>query len=736
MNDDPPPKSRPLGLVDPADGDGLELTGTVEQVVFHNPDSGWTVIRFAVPEGTISVVGPLFGPTVGTRLAVTGRWQINPKYGRQFRAQHAVPITPETAKGIEAYLASGLIDGVGAALAQRLVETFGSDTLEVIEKTPDRLTEVEGIGKVRAERIQHALGTQLGARSTMVFLHGLGISSGLAARILRRYGPQTVTVVQSEPFRLALDVPGVGFLTADQIAARLGIDRNSPQRAQAGLLHLLAEAAQDGHVFLPQTELFTKARTLLGPQAPIEPAIDALEAEERVVRPSIVPSAVYPTPLFEAETEVIKKLKALLQTPAAPITESVDATIADFESESSLTLAPEQREAVALANCSRLLVVTGGPGTGKTTLVRGLLHLFRRAKLKLALAAPTGRAAKRMSEATSLDARTLHRLLAFDPNQQAFFHNADQPIDADVVIVDEVSMVDLPLMAALSTALTPRMRALFVGDVDQLPSVGPGQVLRDLIGSDRVPVARLSQVFRQQGGSLIIDNAHRINHGQMPVLDTPRDGLSDFYLIERNEPVAARSTLIKVVAERIPDSFGFDPFEGIQVLTPMHKGDLGAQALNSHLQARLNPEGTSVTRGERILRIGDKVMQTRNDYELGVFNGDIGRLVYIDDKKNTLKVAFDEREVTFEAAQQDALTLAYAMSIHKSQGSEYPAVVIPLTMQHFVMLHRNLFYTAVTRAKHLVVLIGDHRALRLAVERARDLRRNSGLGLRLASASD
>ncbi len=709
------------------------LRGTVEQVIFTNPDSGWTVLRLSVPDAArpVTVVGAVAPPTPGARLEITGRWQENPKYGRQFRAATAVPITPKTSEGIEAYLASGLVEGLGPSLAARLVEAFGADTLEIIEKTPERLTEVEGIGRVRAARIREALADQLHLRSSMVFLYGLGIPPYLAAKIQRRYGARTVHVVQTEPFRLALDVRGVGFGTADRIAARLGVDRRAPQRAQAGVMHALAEAAQEGHVFLPKAGLIDAASALLGTDADIDGALEVLADEGRTVVPDGT-DAVYAAPMYGSETTVIRHLNRIAAAPAGPLVDDPEIVADDFERSAGLKLAPQQRRALVTANTARLMIVTGGPGTGKTTLVRGLLQLFQCASVAVQLGAPTGRAAKRLTESTGLEARTLHRLLAYDPHQHGFAHDESNPIAADAVVVDEMSMVDLPLMASLAAALPDRVRLIVVGDVDQLPSVGPGQVLKDLIDSARFPVVRLDRVFRQGHDSRIIDNAHRINSGQLPDLEPTKGRRTDFYLIDREEPQAAQDTLLHVVADRIPASFGVDPFDDVQVLTPMHKGELGASVLNRKLQAQLNPDGASVTRGETVFRVGDKVMQTRNDYGINVFNGDVGRLVHVDPDRRTFKVAFDGREVSYEPDQQDALALAYAISIHKSQGSEYPVVVIPLTTQHFVMLHRNLLYTAVTRGKRLVVLVGSRRALQLAVARARDLRRHSRLADRLS----
>ena len=713
------------------DTDPTTVEGVLERVVYQNEETAWSVVALRVAGSTeaVSATGNLLGVRVGERLRLSGTWEQSKKWGRQFKAESYLTLRPTTRDGIERYLASGLVEGIGPSIAKRIVAHFGEATLDVLEQTPQRLTEVEGIGPVRAHRIDQAWAEQRAIKDVMIFLGEFGVTAAFAIRIFKRYGNKTIATVRSNPYQLALDVRGIGFRTADAIALKLGLDRRAPARIEAGALHALLEAEKDGHVFLPGAELAARASELLGVEPPlIDAAVSTLTLSGHAVRDG---ADVYLHALFDAELEATA---ALAHFGPDAFEADVDGVIAAFEEDRTLTLAEEQRAAIHAAATSRLLVITGGPGTGKTTIVNGILRVFETKHLRIALAAPTGRAAKRMHETTGLEAKTIHRLLEYSPEDNAFVRNEDNLLEADAVIVDEVSMLDVPLLADLVKAVPPSARLVLVGDVDQLPSVGPGNVLGDIIASGCARVVRLTQIFRQAASSRIVVNAHRIIHGEMPDLHpAPKDELADFYFIERSRPDDVLEAIDKVVSERIPRRFGLDPFDDVQILTPMHRGPLGAQAINRRIQSLLNPAGPTYERGATTFRVGDKVMQTRNDYELGVFNGDLGRVAAVDPEEGTLDVRYDERLVRYEKKLLDALVLAYACTIHKSQGSEYPAVVMPVSTQHYVMLHRNLLYTGVTRGKQLVVLVGTSRALRMAVDNRRELVRHSRLAERLSA---
>lgn len=707
------------------------LEGTLERVVFDSADSGWRVVQIQVPDlgQSITAVGQLSGLSAGEPVRLVGRWIDNPKFGRQFEAQGYVPVQPTSAQGIQRYLGSGLVDGLGPGLAERIVAHFGIETISIIEESPERLKEVDGIGQKRARSIHKAWQGARDIKEVMVFLQTYGIGTAHALRIYKRYGARAVQIVKSNPYQLALDVSGIGFRTADQIARALGLSPEAPERIEAGLLHALGEASEEGHVFLPGPEAATRAAEMLAcPPEAVEAASHRLALQGLVI---IEQDAVYLTKLHRQEVKTAQGILQLVRTPLHSRKDLPEVAVQVYEAQSGLTLAAEQRAAIEAVWTEKLLVITGGPGTGKTTIVNGIIRLLEPTGAKIVLCAPTGRAAKRLSETTQREAKTLHRLLEYAPKEDAFVRNADNPLEADLVIIDEVSMVDINLMAFLVEALPVRCQLVLVGDVDQLPSVGPGSVLDDIIRSGCAKVLRLTQIFRQAHQSLIVSNAHRVNAGEMPQLPAAGDAQADFYLFEREEPEEVLRTLESLVTERIPRGFGLDPQRDLQVLTPMHRGLLGAQNLNQRLQVLLNPVGPSVTRGQHILRRGDKVMQTKNDYDLGVFNGDIGRIKDLNPEDKTALIDFDGNEVVYEAQALENVTLAYACTIHKSQGSEYPAVVIPVSTQHFVMLHRNLIYTAITRGKRLVVLIGSRRALGMAVKSVRDQRRYSGLSLRL-----
>jgi exodeoxyribonuclease V alpha subunit len=710
------------------------LTGEVVRVTYENEATSFRVIRLGSVEGAgarsgpVPVIGtfPAVGP--GTRVRVTGDFVNDAKHGEQFRVETLIPIAPSTLAGLEKYLGSGLIHGIGPGFAKRIVATFGLDSLSVLDQHPERLGEVSGIGERRIEEIKKTWASQRAISNIMMLLQTHGASPALAARVFKQYGEKAASVLQRSPYRLALDVRGVGFKTADKIARSLGISGDHPERAQAGVMHELGVLADQGHVVIPRDVIADRAASMLEIDvAHVTAAIEALWAAERVV---VEEGGVYLTWLHRAEVAVATGLTRLLESPGKTLG-GLDAALAAFEQASKIELAPGQRAAVEAAAQHKVVVITGGPGVGKTTIVRAILNVLAKSRLRVKLAAPTGRAAKRLSESTGLEASTLHRLLAFDPRQQTFQVDSDNPIEADVVIVDEASMIDVPLGAALIGALPTASRLIVVGDSDQLPSVGPGALLRDLIDSGAVPTVRLNEIFRQAGESRIVVNAHRILVGEMPESADADQPNADFFVVPRRTPEEAAELVRELVVTRIPRRFGFDPKRDIQVLTPMHRGPVGTIALNELLQTALNPEGPALeSRGQK-LRLGDKVMQTRNDYEREAFNGDIGVVSVVDLEARKLSVRFEQRDVEYDDPSLDSLTLAYATSIHKSQGSEYPAVVIPLLTSHFVMLSRNLVYTAVTRAKKLCVLAADPRAIRLALAETRREERMTRLADRL-----
>lgn len=711
----------------------MVVEGVVERITYESAESSFRVIKVAVPGRSerLAVVGTFPPMPLGARVRVRGRIEVDRKHGEQLRVESLIELAPDTLAGLEKYLASGLIKGVGPKLAQRIVASFGLDALKVLEEEPHRLTEVEGLGDKRRTALAKAWREQRAQRDLMVFLQAHGASPALATRIVRRYGAAAMTVVSRDPYRLALDVRGVGFKTADRMATSLGIAHDSPERMQAGVLQVVHDVTEAGHVWTAQREAEERAAKMLGLEADdqevharLARAVDALALAGRAVVEPAAPAdrVVYASEMHAAEVRLAGRLAEIARAEATTLAGVAQAILA-FESRARVELAPEQRRAVEEAARRPLLVITGGPGVGKTTIVRAILAVLERAGVQVRLAAPTGRAAKRMSEATGADATTLHRLLEFEPKTTAFKRDRRRPIEAGAVIVDEASMLDLPTADALAQAVAPGTRLLLVGDVDQLPSVGPGAVLRDVIASGAVPCVRLRQIFRQAARSLIVTNAHRINAGEPP--EAPPPGAdADFFVVERRDPERARDTVLELLTSRIPHRFGLDPARDVQVLTPMNRGPTGALALNESLQAALNPRSEALVRGERTYRIGDKVMQLRNDYDKNVFNGDVGFVASIDPEENAMTVRFDDRDVAFDATELDDLVLAYACTVHKSQGSEYPAVVVPLLTAHFVMLSRNLLYTAVTRGKRLVVLVADPRALELALsERRREERR-------------
>jgi len=724
-------------------GSSDAVTGQIERVTFHSGESGFCVVKVSVRgrRDLCTVVGTVPAVSVGEWLSATGRWTIDPKHGPQFKADQIRTSAPESAEGIERYLASGLIKGIGPAYAGRLVAKFGKDVFTVIAEKPARLREVEGIGRERQRAITESFRAQKAVREIMVFLHSHGVSSSRAYRIFKTYGEEAIAKVQADPYCLARDIRGIGFKTADEIAARVGVGPRSELRARAGVEFTLQELTRDGHCAYPRADLVRKASELLGVPAELADAAIAHGVASRRLAEHPGPEGaplVYLAPLDDAERNLARDLARLARGrhPLPP----VDAgRAADWvETKVGLTLSATQRAALAKALTSKVMVITGGPGVGKTTLVDSIVKILRAKKLSIVLCAPTGRAAKRLSETSGLEAKTIHRLLEFDPATLAFKHDAAHPLKGDLFVVDEASMLDVGLCEQLVRAVPPSAALLLVGDVDQLPSVGPGSVLRDVIESGTIPVLRLTEVFRQAAQSSIVTNAHRINRGVLPLLPPAGEGAgasADFHFVEADEPEDAVANVLRLVTETIPRRFRLNPREDIQVLCPMQKGELGARNLNVRLQQALNPSGESVERFGWTFRVGDRVMQTVNDYEKNVFNGDIGRIREIDAAEQELTVAFDGRAVGYEFGELDELTLAYAASVHKSQGSEYPAVVVPIHTQHYVMLQRNLLYTAVTRARKLVVLVGTKSALAIAVDRVSSRRRITSLKERLVAAA-
>lgn len=695
------------------------LAGTIERVTFHSPETGFCVLKVQArgKRDLVPVIGhaPVIG--AGEWITATGTWHTDRQHGLQFKAD-TLKVTPPTGvAGIEKYLASGHMRGIGPAMAKRIVAAFGEGTFEIIEAEPARLTEVGGIGPRRAARIVAGWAEQKAVREIMLFLHAHGVGTARAVRIFKTYGHDAIAVMTEDPYRLARDIRGIGFKTADAIAMRLGLTADAPQRLRAGVSFALQTATDGGHCALPVAELVTLATELLGVEAALirSALLDVLELGE-VVQDIVGDKAcIFLAGLHAAERMIAERLRARV-TGRPPWPEiDLDRALPWVEGKTGRALSPSQVEAVRLVLGAKLSVVTGGPGVGKTSTLDTLLRILVAKGVRVLLAAPTGRAAKRMTEQTGLEAKTIHRLLEIDPKHGGFSRNEDNPLTCDLLVLDEASMLDVPLMNALTKAVPEHAALLLVGDVDQLPSVGPGQVLADIIASGAVPVARLTEVFRQAAESRIVMNAHRINAGKMPEA-APRGADSDFHMIAIDEPEPAVATLIEVVTNRIPARFGLHPVRDVQVLTPMQRGVLGARNLNHELQRVLNPDPKiSVERFGWRFSPGDRVMESQNDYDREVFNGDLGTVARIDEEEGAVIVLFDGREVAYPYGELDTLVPAYATTIHKSQGSEYPAVVIPLAMQHWTMLARNLLYTGVTRGKRLVVLLGQRKAVGIAV---------------------
>ncbi len=735
-----------------------QLDGVIERVTFHAEDTGYTVARLNV-EGArdlVTIVGGMGNPVPGESVRIFGRWSSHREFGRQFQVERYDTIRPATALAIEKYLGSGLIKGVGPVMAKRMVERFGMETLEVIEQTPRKLMRVQGIGEKRIEMIGRAWSEQKAIREVMLFLQGHGVSATFAVKIFKTYGDDSIQLVETDPYRLAKDIWGIGFKTADKIAQQLGFAADSDPRLRAGLLYTLSDATDYGHLFLPEPLLLAKAAEILGVEQDCLPTVltDMAEAEEVIIesrvescesrdtdarldsRLSTLDSpAVYHPALYHTEIGLANRVKMLSRNPAQRVAEDKVASWLEYQAGAQkIELSDEQKRAVYLALSSRFLVLTGGPGTGKTTVTNLICQAFAARHKRILLASPTGRAAKRLSEVTGQPAQTIHRLLKFEPGARGFAHNDENPLDCDVLIADEVSMLDAVLANSLLKAVPEGAQVIFVGDADQLPSVGAGNVLGDLIASGAVPVCRLTQIFRQAAQSLIVTNAHRVNRGEFPLLVPPKERKGKDCLFVEVEDSAAASEMVVTLATRSLTREGFLPSD-IQILSPMHRGEAGVGHLNERLQDAWNParDGNGeLIRGSRRFRAGDRVIQLKNNYEKQIFNGDIGIITKIDHVEQALSVAFPEAEVEYDFADYDELQLAYALSIHKSQGSEYPAVILVLGSAHYMMLQRNLLYTALTRARKMCVIVGEKRAIGRAVKNDKAAKRFTRLAERLA----
>lgn len=726
-------KPSPASITSPQD----VLAGVVERVTFHNPETGFCVLRIKARghRDLVTVVGHAAVITAGEWVTASGEWVNDRVHGQQLKARFLRTSAPTSIDGIEKYLGSGMIPGIGPVYAKKLVKAFGEKVFDIIEAEPARLREVTGIGAVRAAKITSAWADQKTVREIMVFLHSHGVGTARAVRIFKTYGSDAVQVMSENPYRLARDIRGIGFKTADAIAQRLGIAKTAMIRVRAGISYALTEAMNNGHCGLPLEELLPLASELLEVEATlVQTALDLELAEGTVVADRVGETqCAFLARLHRAERAIAEDLLRLSAGDLPWPSIDAERALPWIEAKTGLTLAASQVEAIRLALRSKVLVITGGPGVGKTTIVNAILRILAAKDTVLQLCAPTGRAARRMTEATGFPARTIHRLLETDPRAGGFKRDEHNPIECDLLVIDETSMVDVVLMQALLAAVPRHAALLIVGDIDQLPSVGPGQVLADIIGSGAVPVVRLTEIFRQAAQSRIIVNAHRVNQGLLPDLARP-EGDSDFYFVPADEPETAVARVVELVKARMPRRFGFDPIRDIQVLCPMNRGGVGARSLNIELQAALNPAGEKkVERFGWTFAPGDKVMQIENDYDKDIFNGDIGYVDAVDPEAAELVASFDGRPVTFLFGELDSLVPAYAATIHKSQGSEYPAVVIALLTQHYAMLQRNLLYTGITRGKKLVVLVGQKKAVAIAVRNVAGRRRWSKLAQWLGS---
>ena len=723
-----------------------QLSGQIEKITYTNEENGFTIalVKVEAQKDPVTVVGNLMAPTPGEILEMQGHWANHPKFGKQFKVVQFKTKVPATINGIQKYLGSGLIKGLGPVMAGRIVDQFGQKTLDIIENEIERLAEVRGIAEKSIAKIAKAWEAQKEIRDVMIFLQSHGVSSAYATKIFKRYGDRSIAVVQQNPYRLATDIYGIGFLKADSIAKELGFEDDCRPRVEAGVLYKLQQLAEEGHVYFPYESLVEQCREILGvAPEPVSRAITSLAADRQVIIEDINDGsdefrinnkAVYLAQFHQCETGISNRLKALLSAPKSIRRIDSARAIEWVQQRLSFQPAENQQKAIRCALENKVMVLTGGPGTGKTTIVKAILKILSKLQINMSLAAPTGRAAKRMSEMTGHEAKTIHRLLEYSIHKHEFLRNDRNRLDCDLLIVDEASMIDTVLMYHLLKAVPATATCIFVGDVNQLPSVGAGNVLKDMIGSGAIPVIELNEIFRQAKASRIVVNAHKINEGELPALSPVEvfDPNNDFYFILQDDPDKVLEIILELASRRIPRRFGFDPLDDIQVLTPMHKGVVGATNLNHRLQEVLNPANSEVMFGDRTFRINDKVMQTRNNYDKEVFNGDIGRIAAIDSGQRRLTTIFDSREVVYDFSELDELVLAYAVSVHKSQGSEYPVVIFPILTQHYILLQRNLIYTAVTRGRKLVIMVGSPRALAIGVNNSQTQQRFTRLRHRLA----
>ncbi len=720
----------------------VEVEGIVDRIVFQNPENEYTVIAIKPESGKseYTVVGKMIGIAEGENIKVIGKWKNSIKFGKQIEAESFHIVVPATTVGLEKFLASGLIRGIGKQYAKRIVKHFSLDTIKVLDDEPDKLKNVDGIGEKRLQIIKEAWDKHRSISEIMMALQSYGISTAWAIRIYKFYKEQSVTVLKSNPYQIALDIQGIGFKTADKIAEKLGIPKDSPYRAEAGLLHVLSEFSEEGNTYCPYTTLAERAESLQIPRQNINPALLSINQKDKVKLETLKDGtkAVYTTALFYCENNAAENLKSIINHPKLfPVFDFAKA-IESFEKKHNIEFAPEQKEALEMVFKGQVSVITGGPGTGKTTIVKAIIEILEKHNVRISLASPTGRAAKRLSETTNRNAATIHRLLKYKPETGKFFYNDYNKLTMDLLIIDETSMLDIILAHNLIKAVEPTSSIVFVGDIDQLPSVGPGNFLKDIINSGKVSVTRLKKIFRQAQRSLIILNAHKINEGSFPYIHTDKTGKmkQDFFFIEKDNPEEALAVIKELIKERIPRKFSLHPVDDIQIISPMYKGVLGVHNLNHEIQNLLNTDKNELVRGFLSIRVGDKVIQNKNNYDKDVFNGDIGIVRSINRIDLSVKISFYDKTVIYEYDDLDELSLAYAVSVHKSQGSEYPAIIIPVHTQHFIMLQRNLLYTGVTRGKKIVCVVGTKKALAIAIKNDKTKMRYSGLVFRLQAENN